>query len=93
MLALVLYFNQTTDRDGNERMARLTSRLIDLSSEAGGRFFLPYQLHYSAAQLERAYPEVREFFNAKRSIDPDTMLTSTFYERYAAAFDRPEAAR
>ncbi len=85
MFAVVLYVNQRTDREGHERMARYTSRLIDLCLDSGGRFFLPYQLHYSAQQLERAYPEARGFFAAKREIDPDGRFTSTFYERYGPA--------
>jgi FAD/FMN-containing dehydrogenase len=84
MLAVVLYLNQTTDRAGSEKMARLTGRLIDLCSDVGGRFFLPYQLHYSAEQLERAYPAIRDFFAAKRALDPEGLLTNTFFERYAA---------
>jgi FAD/FMN-containing dehydrogenase len=91
MLAVVLYLNQQTDRSGQEKMARLTGRLIDACSNAGGRFFLPYQLHYSAAQLERAYPEVRAFFRAKREMDPEGLLTNTFYERYAAQLGDPGA--
>jgi FAD/FMN-containing dehydrogenase len=82
MLAVVLYLNQATDRAGNERMARLTRTLIDVCSDEGGRFFLPYQLHYSSEQLRRAYPEIGAFFAAKREIDPDELLTSTFYEKY-----------
>ena len=50
-----------------------------------GRFFLPYQLHYTPEQLERSYPEIRAFFRAKREIDPDRLLTSTFYEKYSPA--------
>lgn len=61
-------------------MARLTTQLIDVCSSVGGRFFLPYQLHCSAEQFERAYPEIRAFFQAKREIDPEEILTSTFYE-------------
>jgi FAD/FMN-containing dehydrogenase len=83
MLAVVLYLNQTTDAAGHERMTRLTSRLVDRCSDRGGRFFLPYQLHYSAGQLERAYPEIRAFFWAKREIDPNRLFTNSFYERYA----------
>lgn len=84
MLAIVLYLNQTTDRPGHDRMQRYTRRLIDLCSDVGGRFFLPYQLHYTPDQLERAYPEIRAFFEAKRDVDPQEMFTSTFYERYAS---------
>jgi FAD/FMN-containing dehydrogenase len=82
MLAVVLYLNQTTDREGNERMGRLTGALIDASSDLGGRFFLPYQLHYTAAQLARAYPEISAFFAAKREIDPDGLFGNAFYEKY-----------
>ena len=82
MVAVVLYLSQPTTASGTARMARLTSALIDLCSTQGGRFFLPYQLQYSAAQLERAYPEIRAFFEAKRAVDPDERFTNTFYETF-----------
>ena len=81
--SVVLYFNQKTDADGNARMQRLTSDLIDLTHANGGRFFLPYQLHYSPAQLERSYPQFREFTAAKRKWDPEGLLTNSWFERYA----------
>ena len=40
--SVVLYFNQRTDAEGNAKMARLTSDLIDLTHAQGGRFFLPW---------------------------------------------------
>jgi FAD/FMN-containing dehydrogenase len=83
MFAIVLYLNQTADREGNERMTALTRELIDLTIAQGGRFFLPYQLHYTSAQLQRAYPEIAGFFAAKTRYDPDLLLTNTFYDRYA----------
>ena len=85
MFAVVLYLNQTTDQAGNERMATLTRDLIDLTINVGGRFFLPYQLHYTADQLARAYPEIGLFFAAKKRYDPDLLLTNTFYEKYGRA--------
>jgi len=87
--SVVLYINQSTDAEGTERMARLTSDLIDLSSRHGGRFFLPYQLHYTPEQLERAYPEIREFFAAKRRWDPDGRFSNRWHARYAPAFPAP----
>jgi FAD/FMN-containing dehydrogenase len=83
MFAVVLYLNQTTDAEGDRRMRALTGELIDLAARVGGTFFLPYQLHYTAAQLERAYPSVREFLALKRQMDPAGLLTNTFYETYA----------
>ena len=83
-LAVVLYLNQTTDREGTDRMVRLTRALIDACSDVGGRFFLPYQLHYSREQLVRAYPEIDAVFAVKRELDPDGVFSNTFYDKYAA---------
>ncbi len=80
--SVVLYINQQTDEVGNAKMRQVTSELIDLSNRVHGRFFLPYQLYYSAAQLKQAYPEIDAFFAAKRQYDPQEMLTNTFYEKF-----------
>lgn len=83
--AVVLYINQTTDRKGNQQMAAITSDLIDLTSQLGGRFFLPYQLHYTPEQLRQSYPEVDAFFAMKRKYDPKLVLTNTWFERFGKA--------
>lgn len=88
MFALALYLNQTTDKEGNERMGKLTRDLIDLTSDLGGRFFLPYQLHYTGEQLQRSYPEIKGFFDAKKQYDPAVVFTNTFYEKYASLISR-----
>jgi FAD/FMN-containing dehydrogenase len=87
--SVVLYLNQPTDSAGNAAMAKLTSDLIDLCHREGGRFFLPYQLHYSAAQLKRSYPEIGAFFAEKRRWDPDGLFSNSWYARYAPAFTAP----
>jgi FAD/FMN-containing dehydrogenase len=84
MFAVVLYLNQSIDAAGHAGMRALTGELIDLAAGLGGTFFLPYQLHYSAEQLQRSYPGIKEFFAAKRQYDPSGLLTNTFYEKYAA---------
>ena len=71
------------DAEGNAAMARLTSDLIDLTDAHGGRFFLPYQLHYTPEQLQRSYPEIRDFYAEKRKWDPEGRFSNTWYERYA----------
>ena len=82
--SVVLYFNQRTDSEGNARMAKLTSALIDLTQKEGGRFFLPYQLHYDAAQLKRAYPQIGAFFAEKKKWDPEGRFSNRWYERFAS---------
>lgn len=84
--SIVLYINQPTDAAGTRRMAKLTSDLIDLTNKQGGRFFLPYQLHYTPAQLQAAYPEIGAFFAEKRRWDPDGLFSNSWYARYAPSF-------
>jgi hypothetical protein len=88
----VLYLNQPTDAAGTQAMLRLTSDLIDLTLAEGGRFFLPYQLHYSPEQLARSYPEIGSFFAAKRQWDPGEVFSNTWYARYAPFFAKQPAA-
>ena len=80
--ALVLYFNQSLDAAARQVLERTTSALIDLAVRLGGRFYLPYQLYYSRAQLNAAYPEAAAFFAAKRSYGPQGLWSNTFYEKY-----------
>ena len=80
--SVVLYINQSTDADGNENMRRVTSELIDLAIDLDGRFFLPYQLHYTGEQLRASYPNIEVFFALKRAYDPGELLTNTWYEKY-----------
>ncbi|HEY0012729.1 MAG TPA: FAD-binding oxidoreductase [Allosphingosinicella sp.] len=84
--SVVLYLNQKTDVQGTERMRALTSDLIELTLRHGGRFFLPYQLHYTPQQLERSYPEIRAFFAQKREWDPFNLFSNTWHARYEPHF-------
>ena len=82
--SLVLYINQPVDTDGNARMRHLTRALIDVTIRHGGRFFLPYQLHYTGKQLLASYPELSAFLAKKRQYDPTEVFSSTFYRAIKA---------
>lgn len=82
MYSIVLYINQPTTPEGNEKMGIVTRELIDLTAEVNGRFFLPYQLHYTPEQLQRSYPMIGDFFAAKKTYDPQGLFTNTWYEKY-----------
>ncbi|WP_246730329.1 FAD-binding oxidoreductase [Nitratireductor mangrovi] len=82
--SLVLYINQSADEAGNAAMRKLTRDLIDLTLRHRGRFFLPYQLHYTKEQLLKSYPELPLFLANKRAYDPEELLTSTFYRTLKA---------
>ena len=82
MFGFVLYFNvKFNDRD-NEILKKTTSDLIDVAHQAGGTYYLPYQLFYSREQLKKCYPEVDDFFAAKKKFDPGGLFSNKFYEKY-----------
>ena len=85
MFSIVLYINQATDDEANERMRQVTQQIIDLALGVKGTFFLPYQLHYTPEQLRQSYPMIDEFFEAKRRYDPQLILTNTFYDKYSSS--------
>jgi FAD/FMN-containing dehydrogenase len=82
MFGFVLYFNVKFNEQDNEILRKTTVELVDVAHRAGGTYYLPYQLFYSQAQLNAAYPEFKEFLQAKRKYDPDELFTNNFYERY-----------
>jgi FAD/FMN-containing dehydrogenase len=86
--SLVLYVNQSTDDAGNAAQRALTRDLIDLTIRHRGRFFLPYQLHFTGAQLLASYPELPAFVAEKRRIDPEGLFTSTFWRGISALADK-----
>ena len=80
--SLVLYYSQQVTAEGNHDMAALTRTLVAAALDAGGTFYLPYQQHYSAEDVRRAYPRVEEFFALKRREDPGELFVNGFYRRF-----------
>jgi FAD/FMN-containing dehydrogenase len=82
MFAFVLYFNVGFNQRDNEVLKKTTSDLIDVAHRAGGTYYLPYQLFYTREQLKNCYPEIDDFFAAKRKSDPIGLFSNKFYEKY-----------
>lgn len=82
MFAFVLYFNQDLNEHDSKILQQTTSDLIDSTIRLNGTFYLPYQLYYSKEQLHKSYPEIGDFFAAKRKVDPLQLFTNKFYEKY-----------
>ncbi len=81
--SLVFYLSQDVTAAGSRDMARLSRKLIDAALRHGGTFYLPYQQHYTGQDLERAYPQVGQFFALKQHYDPQLLFMNRFYSRYA----------
>jgi hypothetical protein len=82
MFAFVMLFNQARTREGDKQMEDMTIELIDAAMACGGRYYLPYRLHATKTQFEKAYPRARNWFDRKRQYDPDAIFQNQFYAKY-----------
>jgi FAD/FMN-containing dehydrogenase len=56
--------------------------MIETALDFGGRYYLPYQLHATRAQFDRAYPEAESLRALKRSVDPAGRFTNELWSKY-----------
>ncbi len=80
--ALVLYINQKLTASEMQKAQTWTRKIVDLSLDCGGTYYLPYQLYPSRQQLLRAYPEFDEFIKKKEMYDSEDLFVNQFYKHY-----------
>ncbi len=88
MFALVMLFNQSRSSQAEQEMAEMTSELIEAALATGGRYYLPYRLHASIEQFQRAYPQATQFFQLKRRYDPEELFQNEFYRKYGNCVEK-----
>lgn len=82
VFAFVMLFNQARTDTADREMESLTRELIDAAQVNSGRYYLPYRLHATREQFDRAYPQAVMFFDKKREYDPDELFQNQFYTKY-----------
>lgn len=85
VFAFVIYYQQGTDEQSKKQVEIWTRELIDAALANGGTYYLPYQLHATEEQFQRAYPRAAEFFKLKERLDPENKFSNLFLERYRPA--------
>jgi FAD/FMN-containing dehydrogenase len=60
--------------------------LIDLGIAHGGSYYLTYHRWARPDQVERCYPQMRQFLAHKRRLDPEQLFQSTWYRYYRDMF-------
>lgn len=84
-IAAVMLFSQEMTLRAEADMARMTESLIESALALGGSYYLPYRLHATSAQFQRAYPRAAEFVALKRQFDPGSVLRNALWDRYLAS--------
>ena len=72
--------------DAIDRAADAFRDLIDLGIRHGGSYYLTYHRWARRDQLERCYPQMREFLRLKQQHDPDELFQSSWYRHHRAMF-------
>ena len=60
--------------------------LIDLGIDHGGSYYLTYHRWARKVQVERCYPQMRQFLALKRRHDPQDVFQSNWYRHYRDMF-------
>ena len=82
VFSFVLYYKQRTTKAASRAAAVWTRELIDAALANDGRYYLPYRLHATRSQFERAYPEFRDFVALKAEVDPTGKFRNLLWDTY-----------
>ncbi|AYV77738.1 MAG: oxidoreductase FAD-binding [Edafosvirus sp.] len=82
MFGFVLYFRMRRTQEADHELQEIHNKLTEMVLKLGGTYYLPYRHHYSFAQLEKAYPNIKLFANKKAFYDHDNMFVNLWYEKY-----------
>ena len=78
---LAVYYKQDPE-DRRTDVAQWVQSLLELTLAHGGRFYLPYELHATREQFERAYPEVVRLREHKALVDPEHKFMNGLWMKY-----------
>ncbi|MGG1594723.1 FAD-binding oxidoreductase [Terribacillus saccharophilus] len=82
MFALVILINQGRSKEEIAQTEKVIQKMIDVTLNHQGSYYLPYYSYPTKQQLEKSYPRVNEFFVKKRMYDPEERFMNLFYEEY-----------
>lgn len=91
--AFVLYFrleDKSTETD--TRLSTIHEKLVQMSLDLNGTFYLPYRHHYSHEQVLRGYPNFPEFCKMKARYDPTNLFESSWSQKYVTPYSHPLTA-
>ena len=82
VFSFVLYYKQGVDPAAQRAVGEWTRELIEAALQHEGRYYLPYQLHATREQFERAYPEVVKLRQLKLRVDPQGRFSNSLWQKY-----------
>lgn len=83
MFALVLLINQGKSKKEIEKTKKVIQKMIDVTLQHDGSYYLPYYSYPTQAQMDEAYPKNKEFFEQKKQFDMNELFMNLFYKEYS----------
>lgn len=83
MFALVLLINQGKSKKEIEKTKKVIQKMIDVTLQHDGSYYLPYYSYPTQAQMDEAYPKNKEFFKQKKQFDMNELFMNLFYKEYS----------
>lgn len=83
MFALVLLINQGKSKKEIAKTETVIQKMIDVTLQYEGSYYLPYYSYPTQAQMDKAYPRNKEFFAQKKLYDPNEVFINLFYKEYS----------
>lgn len=83
MFALVLLINQGKNKKEIEKTKKVIQKMIDVTLQHDGSYYLPYYSYPTQAQMDEAYPKNKEFFEQKKQFDTNELFMNLFYKEYS----------
>lgn len=81
VFSFVIYYKQRLDGRTQDGVGQWTRAMVDLALQHEGTYYLPYQLHATQPQFERAYPRI-DLLRRLRAQLGATRFTNTMWSRY-----------
>lgn len=82
VFCFVVYYKQQLSAQAQDFVGQWTRAMIDLALKHEGAYYLPYQLHATQAQFERAYPKAALFRSFRQQLGA-ARLTNMMWSRYS----------
>jgi len=90
---VVLNLHTEHSRQGLAATAGAFRALIDVALRRGGSYYLTYHRWATRAQVEQAYPQMKEFLRLKALRDPSGLFQSEWYRHHAQMLGPSRAPR
>ncbi len=81
VFSFVVYYKQRVSIQAQQQVAQWTRAMIDLALSHEGTYYLPYQLHATQEQFQRAYPQATMFKKLRQQVGA-SRFTNTMWAQY-----------